>query len=393
MKTFRVLLLSCLVSCASSDEAEQNPGATWKQSNSTLHEKLADAALRRGDIDGALANSREALRVDPDRPAALMLQARALLLSGSSEEAERTVRRALQLRPGWADAWLVLAESLLDQNREGDARQAYWEAASVGSADAALVLGALELKDGAETTAVSLLSEGEYGGDVARLELLASHYWSTGRSDQAEEVLLRALQVSPGNPDLLRKLNQIQFCRGEQSQFTDRMRALERIGRPPTEEDRLLLAAGLLQAGEGSKASKQYREFSAAYPEDAELRLALGEALLLEGDCEGAESAFRAAERTGRSVRSALVGVARARLAAGKPGRALAPLAQALELEPTHVPTRSLLVLASVACGDLARAQAEAEEVRLLEPGGSLDHACRRLLERRRHVKADAPDE
>lgn len=392
MKAARLLALSCLLSCASTDSTEETPEGTWKQSNSNLHERLADAALRRGDINGALASAREALRVDPDRPEALMVQARAFLLSGSSREAEHTARRALQLRPGWADAWLLLAESLLDQGRDEDARHAYWEAVGEGSADAALVLGALELRDGTEETAVSLLSEGTLGGVSARLDLLASHYWNTDRPDQAEEVLVRALQDSPGSPDLLRKLNQIRFFRGEQTEFVARMIALERVGRLPTQEDRLLLAAGLLRAGEGSKASEQYRELSAAHPDDGELRLALGEALLIEGDCEGAEAAFRAVERTGHSIRVALVGIARARLAAGRPGRALAPLAQALELEPTHVPTRSLLVAAAVASGDMSRAESEAEEVRLLEPGGTLDHACRRLLERRRRLLADATD-
>ena len=392
MRTFAGLLLPALFACAQVPSVEQEPDSAWKRTNSSVHEKLADAALRRGDTAGALANAREALRVDPGRPQALLIQARALLLTDASPAAEAAARRALEVQPGWAEAWLVLAEALLEQNREAEAREAYWEAVGEGSSKAALILGALELGQGNEESAVNLLADINGWSDPDCLNLLASHYWATGRSELAEEVLHKALGHAPENEALLWKLHQVRFSKGDHTAFLDRLRSRTVIGRPPSEQEHLLQAASLLRAGQGALASHEYRQLSTRHPEDGGLRLALGESLLLEGDASGAEAAFRAASHCEASSRAGLVGIARTRIGAGRPEEAILPLQQAVKLDPAHVPTRSLLVAAWAASGDLLQAAAEADQVRSQSPGGVLDHACRRLLERRGRPAADSDD-
>ena len=387
-----LLLLAALCACASTEQGEPGPPkpeSAWQRTNASVHEKLAATALRRGDTASALANAREALRVDPGRPEALLVLARALLSSGSSPGAEAAARRALAVRPEWAEAWLALAESLLDQNREAEARGAYREAVDFGSTEAALVLGALELEQGRESSAVSVLAGRTGFGDPDCVDVLASHYWATGRSELAEDVLLRGLEHSPADQRLLWKLNQVRFSRDDHGAFLESVTYRNAVGRPPTQPERLLLAASLLNAGQGAQASHEYRRLASQHPEDGGLRLSLGEALLLEGDSPGAEAAFRAAVRLEDSERAGLFGIARVRMQAGRPQDAILPLQQAIELDPAHAPTRSLLVAAWVACGDLERAALEAEQVRLQSPGGELDHACRRLLERRGPAAAD----
>lgn len=386
------ILASMLSGCAS-EPVEGPDEGSWRQTNSEVHERLAKSALQEGRLADALSSSREALRVEPERKDAVQVMTRALLAGGSHREAESSARRLLELDSESAAGWLLLAESLLAQGHGAAAEQAYAGAAERGSADAVLVLGALHLQAGREAEARQLFRD--HGGirDTRRAELLASHYWLNDRPEQAEAVLWNALEDAPDDPSLWWKMDQVRFAEGHDEQLSSRFDGELEPNTARTLDERLLQAASLLRSGAGQAASQSYRELVAELPEELELRLALGEALLLENDYQGAEAAFEAATRLDRKSRLAYVGMGRSRIEAGRPRQALAPLEAALRIAPGHVPTRSLLVAASIAAGDRPRAEREAREVRMAEPGGPLDHACRRLLERTGRPPADKADE
>jgi adenylate cyclase len=77
----------------------------------------------------ALAESDEALRLDPNLAEAHTARANVLALLGRGAEADQSFRRATALGPGLRDAWYYYARFLFSQQRYPEAAQAYEEAA------------------------------------------------------------------------------------------------------------------------------------------------------------------------------------------------------------------------------------------------------------------------
>ncbi|MEP6791949.1 MAG: tetratricopeptide repeat protein, partial [Ramlibacter sp.] len=74
---------------------------------------LAGVLWRVGDFEGSLAHAREATALAPTQPYAVRILGTALLHLNRLDEAERELRRALQLKPGFDLAELDLAFTLL----------------------------------------------------------------------------------------------------------------------------------------------------------------------------------------------------------------------------------------------------------------------------------------
>ncbi|MFG0318156.1 MAG: tetratricopeptide repeat protein [Planctomycetota bacterium JB042] len=376
-----------LSGCVAVEETPRAAGE-WTRTNADVHVGLARSALERRQWVRAEENAREALRVDAQRLDAALLLTRALLGRHAFDEAEEAARRAVGLDEADATAHLLLGECSLALERPLEAREAYAAAAARGSAAAARVLGALPLRDGEDDAAALPLREADaIDGGVEGRSLLAAHLRERGRIDEARLVLEEAAAGRAADGELRLQLDQLRFEAEDASEIVERVRGAERNGRPSPLEERLLAAAGLLRRGDGAEAARAYRGLARQLPDEPRVRLALGEALLLEHDAAGAEAAFLAATRLDPESRAAWVGVARARR--GTPGAAVDPLERAVALDPSHAPTRSLLVMALLEEGNLGRAREEAAELRILDPGGRLDRACRRLLERRAGPSAE----
>lgn len=73
------------------------------------HVNLAGVLWRVGDYDGAEAHARSAVALAPDNPHAVRILGTALLHQSRPAEAEAALRRALQLKPGFALASIDLA--------------------------------------------------------------------------------------------------------------------------------------------------------------------------------------------------------------------------------------------------------------------------------------------
>ncbi len=354
----------------------------WRATNATVHERRAESALARAEWSEAVQSAREALRVTPERFETTMLLARALLCSRRFEETEPIARRAIDLRSDDANAHLVLGECLTALGRLDEAEDCYRRAADLGSDDAALVIGANALAAGDEIGAKSLLDVSS--ATPAELGVLASHDWQRGDVARAAELVDRAALRNPDDPNLKLRREALRLER-------DGAAAAPPAGES-TPEMIMLRAAALLERGAAEEAAAEYRRAAELLPVDPTVRVALGEALLVAGDKDGALAAFRAAERLDPACLDAIVGVGRAELSAGRAREAVIALDRAVAKRPDHLPTRSLLVAATVVAGDFVRASAEAEEVRMRSPGSRLDRACRELLARTSPAAAESPD-
>ncbi|MEQ8708122.1 MAG: tetratricopeptide repeat protein [Rhodospirillales bacterium] len=86
---------------------------------------LAVINIRLGFSREAVKNCRQALKIEPDYPAALNNLGIALQHEGEMAEAEALHRRAISLKPELADAWANLGVSLRAQSRYGEAIDAF----------------------------------------------------------------------------------------------------------------------------------------------------------------------------------------------------------------------------------------------------------------------------
>lgn len=393
MKYYVIALALLAGGCVAVDDGPRAAG-DWTRTNADVHVGMARAALERRDWTQAEANAREALRIDAARIDAALLLGRAQLGRGDVGAAELSARRAVQIDESASAPRELLAECLLAGDHRGDARDAYVEAAARGSTEAGRVLGAMLFADGDEAAAAIAFRDADVkDGGVEGRALLAAHLRERGRAAEAERLFEELTDARPEDGDLRLALDQVRFERSDTTAVVDRVRLGDQAGRPAPIEDRLLAAAGLLRRGDGAEASRAYRKLAREIPNEPHVRLALGEALLLEHDARGAESAFLAATRIDPASRAAWVGVARARRHSGAAAAAIEPLERAVSLDPAHTPTRSLLVVALADAGDLERARVEAGELQIQDPGGRLDQACRRLLERRGGTAAEGDSE
>lgn len=229
--------------------------------------------LRR--IPEALADCRAALDAHPRDPGLLTLEALLLVADGNPEDAAAAATRLRSLWPETADvAWTedslerYRAVSLL---REGDPQ-------------------------GALRAAVAILRRG--GPDAGMRALAAEACSALDRFDRAAEHLSRALELDPGNPDLLFERA---VCRWRLSDFPEALADFGRARRAGADADAVEYWSVLCRCRLGQRGPEiveSLQRMLRLRPADPPLMFALGEALYLDGRPDLARGWF---DRTFRS--------------------------------------------------------------------------------------------
>jgi tetratricopeptide (TPR) repeat protein len=107
-----------------------NVGATPKDMNADAYYSLAVTLKHQGDLEGAEAHYKEALRLNPmDASAWVNLGLDIYEARGMLDEAESSYRRALEVRPGYATAVFNLGQLAEKRRRPAQAESLYYEAA------------------------------------------------------------------------------------------------------------------------------------------------------------------------------------------------------------------------------------------------------------------------
>jgi tetratricopeptide (TPR) repeat protein len=116
-----------------------NLGRTYPY-EAAAHSNLGVVRLRRGDPGAALDSFRAALEVAPEWVQAWYGQAVALRLEGSLPASEAATRRALELRPTYLAARLLLALVLREQGKDGEVEAVLEPLAAEGKDPEALLV-------------------------------------------------------------------------------------------------------------------------------------------------------------------------------------------------------------------------------------------------------------
>jgi small GTP-binding protein len=362
------------------------------------HVELGAAYLDRGDLDSAVTELTRAVDLRPDHPRAQYLLGVAYARRGDANEAiaalERaaTARRVGVDRPGFAEAWLALADVHRRRGDDDSAIDAYRAALDAGVGDSAMRaeiyrgLGSVYLRqrrydkavrelrkavaatpDDAETQGLlgrALYLKGDY--DTARVCLeraaqaarpdplglasLGDLFERLGRDADARDAYQRALAAGDGDVQVAARLGLARLSLAAGDAQAARVEALQALERDPQRPD-ILLTLGRIYA-----AAQQWDDALAAY-DRALVSAASGagqRGQLMLFDRRGLlEEALRAALRAGATVRASTYAVS------------------LLEDAPEHPDALAATARVAADGGQLERAQTLVE--RALASGDSLE--------------------
>lgn len=259
----------------------------------------ASACEERGDDSPAIESYDKAIRLWPGYADAHYNLAGALSRRKRTQESVAHYREALRLRPGDVRFMVNLAHELIGIDRAAEARDLLRRAVAIDprSDRAFTTLGMADLALGDPQAALLAYREAarlqpENADYLRNLGMAQSRNHDPGSADS----LRRALQIRPGDPDLMDALGLMLLDAGDGKGARE---PLERAvaARPSHPVYRYHLGRALEQTGNLEGAASQYREAIRMAPAVPVAHKALGLLLHRLGDREGAASALeRAAE-------------------------------------------------------------------------------------------------
>lgn len=334
---------------------------------------------------------------------------------GRTEEAIAEWRRAVALRPGFAEAYYNLAGALASEGRLDEAEDAY-EAAIENKpryAEACNNLGVLLHSQGRLDEAIAnyrraiearpeyafaehnlgsaLLAMGRVEESIGHLEralalepdyaqahyTLASALARTGRLEEEIAHYRAALASRPDYPEALNNLGGVLTETGRAAEALEPLRRAVAL-RPDYVLAHRNLGRALAEAGALDEAAAEYRTVLSLAPEDAEAHLGLAAALRRAGKLAQALSHYHLAVRTRPTDVEALSGLAWALAVlpddeVRNPRTAVRLATRAVELAPESAEALDALAAAHAAAGRFRDAVREAERAlaAALEAGAS----------------------
>ncbi len=171
------------------------------QQTGTLSTALANATKLLG-VRPALAEEQagEILKVVPGEPRALLLLGRARWAQGNDAGARQVLEPLVRKHPGLADAHYALGEILSARGEDAAADRAYARALKASTRNPKLVEAAAALCDNRLAVAERLLRDylKNRPTDIAAIRMLAETGARLGAYQDAETLLRRAIELSPG---------------------------------------------------------------------------------------------------------------------------------------------------------------------------------------------------
>jgi predicted Zn-dependent protease len=255
---------------------------------------LATAHRMRGRATEALAILQPLSEAQPQAALVQYELALALGRSGRGDESLAALRRALVLKPGLPQAWLALADHLRVIGDAEGADAAYLSYVRHSAKDPHLLQAAEALADNRLADAEPLLRGWlkQHPSDVAAIRMLAELAVRVGRSEEAQHLLERCLELAPGFREA-RQHYALVLHRDQQSE-----RALAQLDILLADDagnasGRTLKAAILCRLGEYDAGIDLYDAILREYPSNPRVWMSHGHALKTAGRQEEAIAAYR----------------------------------------------------------------------------------------------------
>jgi len=255
---------------------------------------LAMAKRRLGDAESALDVLKPLLNAQHKWAAAWFENGAALGMVGRGDEAIEALLKAVEFQPEHPEAWRLLADHLTATGDLEGADAAYARHIKCSTRDPMLQEAAAAMVQQDVATAERVLKRYlmQKPTDVAAIRMLAEVAIRCGRDVEAENLLLRCLELAPGFTAA--RYNYALLLQRRE----DSPRALIEIDRcleedPESPSYRNLAAAILGRVGEFNRASEIYARLLKEYPDHAKVWLCYGHVLKTEGRQKESIEAYR----------------------------------------------------------------------------------------------------
>jgi predicted Zn-dependent protease len=282
---------------------ERNPALAASQAEEILRAApghplallvLGAAQRLRGDAARALDVLTPLVEREPKAPAAWYEYGLALGAAGRGTDAIAALRRAVDLKPGYADAWRALGDHALATGDVRMADDAYARHLRFSARDPRVVEAAIALLDNRLAHAETLLRAylDDKPADVAALRMLAELASRLGRYGDAERLLVRCLELAPG---FRAARHNLAYVLHRQNQYTRALAELDALLRddPRNPSYRNLKAVVLSRTGDVDESIRLFDGVLAEYPKQPRIWLSYGHVLKTAGRQSDGVAAYR----------------------------------------------------------------------------------------------------
>jgi len=326
---------------------------------------LANAQAGLRDIDGALAQIEEALRIDPNR-AGIYSSLGALELSrGKREAAERAFQRAVEIQGDVVEPHVALANFYWLTDRRDLAEASLSRALSIDPRNPlvnrllANFYIATNRREQAETPLRVVF---ETSGTPASAFALAEHYIAMGKDAPATEILANLTKGGHVSVPAEVRLAGIEHRHGQKAE------AYQRLDRVLSDDSGnlqplLMKSSLLLSDGQFDLALQSATMATERHPNSPPAFFVLGRVQAARRESDLAIAAFQEVLRLNPRATEAKVALSQLNLSQGRIQASLGFAAEALANEPRNANAQLLYVRGLLAQGELDRAESELKKL------------------------------
>ena len=362
----------------------------------------ADLHFRADERDAAETLLRQVLEFDPSYLPAWFRVGKLLIQRGAIDAAREAHARAVEVAPQDVRALVYQIAFEVARREASDARsrldglvELYPDIAELHELLAAIHtqdgnLDAMERERQLAVAAPLKLSDADpwvddlahHCFDIERLSAFAGTAVLDRRFDFAEYLLMRAIQIAPSEPSLLKDLQSLYLRMGRPE---DALRVLETAAADALDDPELrAIQASLLSAqGRFEEAISLLQAALQRRPDAAQLYAALGPALGLAGRPAASVPALREAIRLDPTLVDAQFNLGISLQAIGQVGAARIATERVLSMRPDHPDAHVLLASLALESGDLEAAESTLNRLMNLRP----DANARAMFAALQHMK------
>lgn len=255
---------------------------------------LAQAHRLEGDIAAALAVIEPLAHRQASWAAAHFELGLTLARAGRGDDAISALRKTVELKPQHPLAWRHLADHLLATGNAEAGDAAYIRHIQCSTRDPLMQLGAVAMIDNDIPKAERLLKTHlqDAPTDVPAIRMLAEVAVRCGKNDEAEKLLLRALELAPSFNSARYNYAVLLHRRNDPAQALVEIERLL-VADPDSPSYRNLCAVILSRIGEYQRSGEMYAQLLAEYPATAKVWLSYGHVLKTEGRIDECIDAYR----------------------------------------------------------------------------------------------------
>lgn len=357
---------------------------------------LARALFRKGRLAEAFAKVDAALEIDPNNVPALLFKGEAVRLTQSLETALPYFQRVLELEPGNATAKLERAATLLDLEREDEARRDIDDVYNIYPEHplAHYLSAVLRARGGDFEGARELMNRtrGVLDNYIPAIQFKGLVSYELGDLEQATQHLLRVLRALPNNNAARRVYGAALLRKGEPKLAVDALQPLVDQGLSDTP---LLTLMGMAhgRAGNYEAAMTFFENAVAQSPDQTTLRTQLAVSRLAVGDPAEAERDLQGLLELEPDSTNALIMLGLIELREKRYEEALVSARKIIDLQPDLALAQNMLGAGFLGLGQINNAREAFTTAVEKDPDykearrnlAQLDIADKRLDDARRH--------